>query len=331
MSAPKRPMRWGLIVPAAIFVLAVAGWLLYWNTLKSQAVARVEAFIASQNAEGAAFTANIDRVWGFPRELALELENIAYAPPDASWRMTTPHARVNVNPANANHIIVEFVEPLTFVFAAGHTTTLSADNLRLSIRTRGGALAQAGVEGDNIVYADPLPNGRGFRADRIVLNLRPTPGAEAEFQVPIDIANLRFERAPAGFEGLPLTLDALEARIAITHGAALLTLATDPLQRWREAGGLARIEGLRVAWAPAAFTASGELAFDDRRRPAGQLDLTFDDAPAALAALARSPTIANAATLAAGAETAPPEARATASEGVLTLNGLRLRTLDPIY
>src|SRR5262245_16204585 len=136
MSEPpkKRPSRLGLFIPIAVFFLFASGWTIYWHVLKHEAARRIEAALASQRAAGAEANAQIVRGWGFPRELTFELENVTYAPRDRAWRAATEKLRLNVNPVNPAHILIEAPAPIDIVWRSGRSARLSGRDLRASVR-----------------------------------------------------------------------------------------------------------------------------------------------------------------------------------------------------
>ncbi|MGE3143223.1 MAG: DUF2125 domain-containing protein, partial [Hyphomonadaceae bacterium] len=161
--AKKRPRRLGLIIPFALLLVLALGWWGYWSFLKAEATRRIEAAFAAERADGATAQVRIVRAWGFPRELAFELEGLAYSPADGAWRADVQSLRLNVNPVNPQHIIFDAIAPIRLRFDEGETATLSSPDLRISLRMNGEALAQAGFEGAQINYADDNPEGRSFR------------------------------------------------------------------------------------------------------------------------------------------------------------------------
>jgi hypothetical protein len=151
--------RTWIIVPWALFVLAALGWVFYWHFVANEAERTVRGWAFEQNAGGA--TVEIDRIvrHGFPVLMRLELQNMSYAAARGGWRAETERADVHVNLWNPQHVTVESKAPISIARASGATTNITADALIASLRTRGNALAEAGIEADNLVLDDPAEEG----------------------------------------------------------------------------------------------------------------------------------------------------------------------------
>jgi hypothetical protein len=206
------------------------------------------------------------------------------------------------------------------------------------VRTAGGALAQAGIEADNLVLDDPAEAGV-LSARKLVLNLRPDPRASGHMQVALDIEALGLPRPVRSFEALGQTLEALQAAVVIEQAQALLQSApNDPLAPWRSGDGRVRFEALNVNWGPLRTTGQGVVRLDEQRRLAGALTLPIEEPAALFRALAggadmnedarRTLTLLSAAF-------ARSERGLTldvdAQNGVLRLEGLRVRELPSVY
>ncbi|MGE0828831.1 MAG: DUF2125 domain-containing protein, partial [Hyphomonadaceae bacterium] len=110
------------------------------------------------------------------------------------------------------------------------------------------------------------------------------------------------------------------------------------LDAWRRAGGQANFESGRMVWGPATITGKGRLGFDQERRFAGRIDITFENPAAAIRALAQSPEMPRDAAralelfaLGAALSGEDLDTNAEARDGWLSLGGIRVRTLDSIY
>ncbi|MGE0045059.1 MAG: DUF2125 domain-containing protein [Hyphomonadaceae bacterium] len=338
-STTRRVRRWGLIIPAILFVVLALGWTAYWHILKDQAARRIEAALAHERAAGAEANATIVRAWGFPLELAFDLADVSYAPADGAWRASTQRMRLNVSPTNPQHLIAELPAPLTLAFRGERGTTLTGEGLIVSIRTRGNALAQAGVEGANVRYADPAPDGRSFTAGRLVANLRPDPRTQSAYQFSLDIENFGLARPVRAFEPFGTIIERASARIVLERGAALMQLTRrDPLEAWARDNGSASIESARVQWGPATIEGRGRVGVDAERRFDGRIDVTFEDPAEAIRALSQSESIPRDARralelFAVGAALSGDDldTNVAASDGWLSLGGIRVREIAPLY
>ena len=334
----KFSRRLWLWIPWALFALMAALWSGYWFFLASQAENRIASWAREQEAGGAraAYTRIVKH--GFPVLLRLEIQDLDYAPARGGWRAQTERIDLHLDPFDPEHAIFSAEAPIAIASADGATRRLDADALIASLRMRGRALAQFGVEADNLRLDDAAKAGvLGLR--KLVLNLRPDPRAAGQYQLALEANNLTLPRPVRGFEAFGLDIDSLRAAIVIAHGAALLQGAPqDPLGPWREAGGGLRFEALAMHWGPLETDGAGAGRLDDARRLEGALALAVARPAPVLAALARGPDLdANAARalglLAAGYAlsgddiTLDLEARG----GVLRLEGLPVRRLPPVY
>lgn len=326
-----------LVVPWAIFVILVTGWVSYWNIVANAAETRLRAWMDAQTSAGA--SASVERVvrHGFPVLLRLELQGASYAPARGGWRAQTARADLNIDLLNTEHVILESKAPIEIAHG-GAVTNISADALIASLRTRRGALAVAGVEADNLAIDDPAKDGvLGIR--KLVLNARPDPRADGEYQVALDIQSMTLPRPVRSFEAFGQEVAALRAAVVVEHGALLLRSAQDdPLGPWVEGEGRLRFEALTLNWGPLEANGEGDGALDDQRRLEGRLELPIEHPGPVFAALSNGPNIDNSAKqaltfLAAGFAFSGDdiELDVVAHEGVLRLEGVPVRPLPPVY
>jgi hypothetical protein len=331
--------RWlWLAIPWAIFLALALGWVIYWNVLAHGARERVTAWLAQEQTRGAEASIGSIEARGFPVLLRLELRDIAYAPAGSGWRASTAAAALHVQMFNPQHVIFQAAAPFAFARGDGHVTNISAETLVVSVRNANGALAQAGLEADNLRLDDPNEDG-ALSARKIVLNLRPDPRAVGDLQVAFDAQGVSLAQPVRSFEALGQEVAALRAAIVIEHSAALLQGAEDdPLGPWREAGGRLRFEALAFTWDALQATGSGEVGLDDQRRLTGALALPIENPSALFRALAGGPDVERetrqALTLLSAAFAQNDNGLTLdveAQDGVLRLEGLRTRTLPPVY
>lgn len=327
-----------LIVPWAVFIVAAVGWVIYWNVLANTAEQRVRAWAAEQTASGG--SASIGRITrqGFPVLLRLEISDLAFAPARGGWRATTARTDLHVQVMNPQHIILEMKAPVAVTRNNGAVTNVSADALIASLRTDGGNLAVAGLEGDNVVLDDPAEDGV-LHAEKVVLNLRPDPREADEYQLAFTAERITLPRPVRSFETFGQDVASLRAAIVIEGGAALLNAAPeDPLGPWRTAGGRLRFEGLALHWGPLQASGAGDGGLDEQRRITGRLELPLEQPAPVLTAIANGPNMSRdarralailAAGYAATGETITIDVNA--NDGWLRLEGLPVRPLPPVY
>jgi hypothetical protein len=333
----KRHDLW-LIVPWSLFVAAALGWIFYWNYLAGEAERRVHTWQFEQNAGGA--TVEIGEVvrHGFPVFLRLELRDVRYAASRGGWRVETARADLNIDPLKPQHVILEAKAPIAITRANGATTNVSADALIASLRTENDALAEAGVEADNLVLDDPAEDGV-MHAARLIVTVRPDARAAGEYQFAFDAQTITLPRPVRSFEAFGLDVARMHAAVVVTDGVLLLQSSPgDPLGPWREGGGRLRFDALELNWGPLQTTGTGEGGLDDQRRLDGRLVLPVDRPAPVLTAISNGPRIDSDARralslLAAGYVVTGDDITLDigAHDGVLRIEGLPVRPLPPVY
>ena len=203
---------------------------------------------------------------------------------------------------------------------------------------RDGALAQAGVEADSLTLDDPGEDGQ-MHAEKFVLNVRPDERAAGDMQLSLHMQGLQLAQPVRSFEGLGQRVENLMIAAVVEESAALAAGAGgDALAPWRAAGGRVRFEGLMLKWGALDAAGVGHIALDDKRRLAGELNLPIKEPAAFFQALAASPEMDSSArqvlmllsasfTQSAEGLTLDLEGR----DGVLLLEGLRVRSLPAVY
>jgi hypothetical protein len=270
--------------------------------------------------------------------LRLELQDAAYAPPREGWRLSTARTDLHVDLLNPAHVILEAEAPIAFARGNGATSNISADALLVSVRIQGETIAQAGVEANALVIDDPEAEGV-FGARRLVVNWRPDPRTPEAYQFALDAETLTLPRPVRSFESFGQEIASLRVAVVVDEAALLLrSESDDPLVPWREAGGQLRFEALALNWGPLNTTGEGEVRLDEQRRLAGALHFPIEEPAAIFRALASDPRmegdaarglelLATAFALSGDDITLDVEA----GDGVMRLEGVRVRTLPPVY
>ncbi|MDX2276517.1 MAG: DUF2125 domain-containing protein [Hyphomonadaceae bacterium] len=329
--------RLWLIIPWALFIALALGWAAYWHYVANRAETQLRAWAEEQTHQGArASYAQIIR-HGFPALMRLEIRDLAYAPVRGGWSADTARADLNIDLLNPAHIILEFKAPIT-VRHDQSVSAISAEALIVSVETRGDALRMAGVEGDAISIDDPEKEGV-LGIEKLVVNVRPDPRVDGDYQIAFQAANLRLPRSVRSFEAFGLDVPEARAAIVATHGAQLLESAPDDaLAPWRDAGGVLRFEAIALNWGALQATGDGELTVDAEKRLAGHLALPIEQPARVFQALAESPgandDARNALRLLATAYTLSNNdltLDVDAANGTLRLEGLPVRSLPPAY
>lgn len=333
----KRGWLW-LVVPWVLFLAAAGGWVAYWFVAANTAEARLAEWVEAREASGA--ETRIGRVvrHGFPVLLRLELQDLAYAPPRQGWRLSTARADLHIDLLNPSHVILEAKAPIAFARANGAVSTIGADALIVSVRNDGTVLAQAGVEANALTVDDPQADG-AFSARRLVVNFRPDPRTPEAHQFALDAEGVSLPRPVRSFESFGQDIASLRVAVVVDEAGMLLSSESDdPLAPWREAGGQLRFEALALNWGPLATTGQGEVRLDGERRLAGELHFPIEEPAPIFRALASDPRIDGDAArglelLAAAFALSGDDMTldVEGGDGVLRLEGVRVRSLPPVY
>lgn len=327
-----------LVIPWLLFIAAALGWVGYWFYVAGQIETRLADWAQAERERGAQVSYAAPKRHGFPALMRLELNDVSYAPADEPWRATTARIDINVNVLNPYHLIAEAKAPIALSRSNGAVTNIEADALLASIRMNGDALAQAGIEADNLRLDDPAKEGV-FSATKLVANVRPDPRAAGEYQLALEITGMHLPRAVRSFEQFGLDVPRMSAAIVAEQGAALLNNTEgDPLEPWREAGGRLRFEALTLHWGPLEVTGTGQGGLDNERRLQGALTLPIERPAPIFRAFAEAPDVDDstrqALTLLAMGYTVSGDditLDLEANNGVMRLEGLSVRTLPPVY
>jgi hypothetical protein len=320
-----------------LFALLAGGWVAYWHVVANTAEARVRDWVEARAATSA--EARVGRIIrrGFPVLLRLELEDIAYAPTQGGWRISTNRADLHVDLLNTSHIILEARAPIAFQRGEA-VSNITADALIASVRNDARGLAQAGVEADALVIDDPQAEGQ-LSVRRLVVNLRPDPRTREAYQFALEAESVALPRPVRSFESFGQEIALMRAAVVVGEAPMLLsTEGGDPLGPWREAGGALRFEALALTWGPLQTTGEGEARLDEERRLAGALQFPIEEPAPLFRAIARDPHVSDdarqglellAAAFALSGDDLTLDVEG--ADGVLRLEGLRLRELPPVY
>lgn len=327
-----------LSIPWLFFLAAAGGWSAYWFYLAGEVENRLDAWARAETARGAVVAYAPPKRHGFPTLMRIELNAASYAPANGGWRASTQRLDLHINVLNPQHLILKAEAPIAIARADESATNIEADALIASLRTANGALAQAGIEADNLRLDDPAKEGV-FSIVKLVANVRPDARAEDQYQLALDATGVRLPRAVRSFEQFGLDVPRLHSAIVVEHGAALLdNTAGDPLGPWRTAGGRLRFEALALAWGPVEVAGDGQGGLDDQRRVQGALRLPIEHPAPIFNALAQGPELDQSTRqaltlLAAGYALSGDDITLDleANGGVLRLEGLPVRTLPPVY
>ena len=339
MNPRKSLKRYAWLIMAwSLFAIIVAGWLIYWNIVASTAEARLAGWVAQQNAGGAhAAYQHVSR-HGFPVLMRLQIDGVSYAPAHGDWRAETARADLNIEMLNTQHVIVQPRSQIALLRGDTVIAAISAETLLLSVRMENGALAVAGVEADKLRLED-RSQSRVLGAAKLVANLRPDPRLAGDYQLALRADGVTLPSPVRGLEAFGLNIPVLQADIVIEQAALLWQGGQDdPLEAWRAGAGKLRFEALGLNWGPLQTIGAGAASLDRARRLTGELSLPIAAPAPVFNALAEGPSLSASARRALkllGTGYALNQRQlllhVAAHDGVLSIEGLPLRTLAPAY
>jgi hypothetical protein len=284
-----RPLRLGLWIPWALFVVLALGWIGYRAAVAGEANKRLDAAIAEHQAKGgqAGFAAR--RVTGFPLRLTIRLDGAYYAPASLAWRASCERLEVNINLSNPQHLLLRPLSALQVAKTGAETLTIAPRNAQASVRFERGALARFSVVANAIAITDSRGAPHNSNLASLVVHARPDPRDAGALQVPLEVTDWVWPAPPKGFEGFGPRLATARAGFVIEKSAQLAKgPPEDPLSAWVQAGGRMRVENGDVVWGPAKAKVTGALLLDTRRRPEGALAIEWVEPSKAIDALAQS-------------------------------------------
>ena len=328
-----------LIVPWALFLLVVAGWVFYWYAVAGGAEQKLAQWADGERARGAQVTYGPVQRHGFPVLMRLELDNVHYRAARAQWSVDTPRIDLNIEMLDPGHVIFASKAPMVLRHADGATNTINADTLVLSLHSRGATLVQDGIEAANLSITDSAKPGT-LHITHATMNLRPDPAAPTQYQLALTATDVTLARPVRSFEPFGQNIASIDAGIVIAQGALLFAPSPtgDMLEPWRHAGGGAHFGMLALKWGPLDAQGQGDAGLDDLHRLTGHLKLRLNHPGDAVSAMAQSENIPHDAKQALQAmalglmlSNRHISFDVDAADGQLKIENASLRTLDPLY
>jgi len=258
-----------LLVPLALLVLAMSviggGWL--WASTALEESWR--SWVAERRAHGYAFTDAQPTVSGFPTHLTARFDAPAVRAP-AGWRWQLPEVSAKA----------QLTKPLTVRWRAPGThtlTTAAGRTLRLDSPRAGGraTLSTAGyVRRGRMRLADVELTGLRagpVQAERVTARMGGDGGA-GNHRVPLHGETREVTLPPP--LALPLGRTISSAQLDATlRGRLPDAVTSEGLHAWRIDGGALEVHTASVHWADVTVTADGQVALDEKLRPAGTLQV----------------------------------------------------------
>jgi hypothetical protein len=307
------PKRFAVPVLAILVVLGL--YSAYWVYARGQIETYVDNWEAAQIEAGFTIEHSNVRVGGFPYRFSVSVDDIVMRAPerDGGWVIELNSFEANALPYDFTHWIISLGDTMQ-VEQGGAGLALMAEHARFSISGTDGITQRIGAEIENLEIA-----GLGQTSSTVsgVSSLRLNAVTSDEGVMAIRLH----------LEGVDLVASEIDPTLAASFGDHIANLRTDltisqwnalaqsaDLAAWSNAQGLLRILQFQTDWGRLDLSADGEMALDERLRPAGRLSLNLLDPEAVVDALIESGAISreNSGALRLVAQSAPRDEDGTA-------------------
>ncbi len=275
----RKSRRLGLFLPWTLALLLVVGWSVAWLTLRSQAVARMDAAAAQLRAQGYPVAWETRTVTGFPFRLNVTLTGARLAEP-SGWAIAMPLLKTEAWIYRLDHWMLVAPQGVTLTRPDGGPVTVRAGALRASLAGLGARPPRLSVEGVDLAFdtAAGAPAYMIQSAKRLELHLRPGPEDQGGVLFRVEGAKLRLQGLPARVaQDRPVSMswDLVLSKMSAFKGSNW----PNAVRSWRDAGGVLTVRGAELRGGDALLTGQGgplRVGLDGRLT--GTLNATLKDA-----------------------------------------------------
>lgn len=275
------PLVRRLALPVIVLV-AAAGYVAYWFHVADRAPAWVATWAESARQRGYDVSYTAVEVGGFPFRLDITVRDLSIGGRDAqgtwAWRGSWLHALLK--PWDVNRVLVTLPPEHDFGHLPGGTLALAQGLNQTAVVVKGGAIVTVGTDIRDLVATDEQGRAASFGVVQIRYELAETDAGDAQRRIGVKLLEVVPARAPPA--GFPATV-AEAALVTRMAGAPPADASRPALERWRDDGGTAEVELLRLRWGPLDVAAQGTLTLDELFRPLGAFTVTITGYDAALA------------------------------------------------
>ena len=282
-------MRYWIV--GAAFILAIAGYVVWWFIAAAGAEQATQAWIEKHRAQGYVIEHDGIERSGFPYRIRLAVANPVIEAPEerGGWRWSGEGLSGVIEPWNPQHVITLFEGRQEVRWRDGDTPRVlwaKAEEARGSlVFTARGALERFAFDAN---ATDGFMEGVGpFRVERLQVHERQAV-AEQEDGLARDVA-VRLDSVD-----LPPVLDGpLGTRIAYLRGQMrldgdlALPVTATALEDWRGRSGIVEVPQFAVDWGPLNATGDGTITVDEKLRPLGAFAVRIQGFGPTLDAVAR--------------------------------------------
>lgn len=261
-----RPKHRGLIIFIAFLILALAGYAVWWYLLVEQTRAHVDAWFEDIRAQGHVAKYDDLQIFGFPSQIALEIQNFQFNHANGQWRVTLPHAQAYGIPWQLDRIEGYVGVPINIEHTRGARTdnhvvssaTNSFDVTLDDIGTFSFEMRELSVTGSKI--SQPIM----METFTVALN-----GGDKNLflQASLKAVGIRLpdpELSPFGAE-----IASLEADIDVDVRPTSAPTLPEQLDVWRRDGGAIEVRRLSVRHGVLGLDGDGTITLDRNLQPEG--------------------------------------------------------------
>ncbi len=286
----RRPSRFWLYAPFAVFGVIVIGWCALWFYAQTRVAGAMDAILANEAGRGRIWACGHRSITGFPFRMEVSCANPGFAgvvsgQDGVEGKVTGSLAALKVYAQvyDPTHVIADLTGPLLVTQPSRPAAQVEWQTARASVIGRSMTLSEISFVADGITVALNNAPEAAFKAQRVETHLRQATGEPpGTFDV---AARLRDAQSPlldalaGSADPVQLELQARADKVVITEGKAAPLLLED----WRLAGGTLKLVVAIVEKGPLRFDGKGTLSLDDAHRPQGQVDMSIAGAEKILA------------------------------------------------
>jgi hypothetical protein len=271
----RQPSRFWLFAPFVLAALGAAAWTGLWFTVKTQAVAALDAWVGEARAAGREAGYTAVKAAGYPLRFELVVDGLRVADPGAGFWWSARSLSLHLLPYQPHHVIVQSRGPQTLrVRRGGAVWTIEATSLKASLRWTGQDLRRFSLHADDLVWRD-VANRRGD-ISAFELHVAPTPGRTDLWRLWMTADGGVAPQVPPALAVFGREFSQVKVTGAVTRPDLLKTgLSPARLADWSSGGGALTIDRADGSWGRVRWSAVGQFTADADGAPQGRLRVTL--------------------------------------------------------
>lgn len=266
-----------LLWTIGLAVVFAGGWIAAWQVAASKSEAIVGNWIEARRAAGETIEHGPMVFSGFPLSVDITLDAVHWSGGDGATQRfaAAPSLVLSARPWRSGTLTIQAPSGAR-ASVAGQWGALTGDGKHAVVEVDLGRTAAERVALSVRELMVTLPGNVALASvERIDATIDPTPARDPNTGSGELSASLTVDAAlrgvlPAGMIDPPFDGKANGSFRAALLGRVKMTDGVAGLTRWRDTGGLLRVERLRLDWLPLDVTAEGTLTLDRELRPEGE-------------------------------------------------------------